>query len=75
MPVPVRSGQTRHLHPEDQSDVAQSDLRHQPLKAEPAFDARARTAEIVIDDDYALASPAEMEGAIDQSVLQRVDSW
>jgi hypothetical protein len=35
MPVPVRSGQSRHLHPEHQPDTAEANFGHQALKAEP----------------------------------------
>jgi len=65
-----RSGQARHLHPENQPDTAEADLRHQALKAKPAFDGGTRAAKIVIDHHNGLPRPAEMKGAIDQSVLQ-----
>ena len=45
-------------------------MQTEPLKAEPPFDRGARTAKIVIDHDDRLARPAELEGAIDQPILQ-----
>jgi hypothetical protein len=65
VPVPVRSGQARHLHPENQPDMAEADLRHQALKAKAAFDRSTRATKIIIDHDNGLARPAEMEGTID----------
>src|ERR1700677_2452218 len=50
--------------------MTEADLRHQALKAQPAFDTGARAAKIIIDHYNHLPRPAEMEGAIDQSVLQ-----
>jgi hypothetical protein len=70
MPVPVRSGQARHLHPENQPNITEADFRHQALKTKPSLDAGTGTAKVVIDHDYGLPRPAETEGAIDQSVLQ-----
>ena len=74
VPVAARSGRTRHLHPKNQPDIAKADFRHQPLKTKPSFDAGTGAAKIVIDHDNRLPRPAEMEGAINQGVLQPVDS-
>ncbi len=50
--------------------MAQPNLGDEPLKTEAAFNARARPPEVVIDDDDALTRPAELEGPVDQRVLQ-----
>jgi hypothetical protein len=70
MPIAARSGQPRHLNPENQPDIAEADFRHQSLKTKPPLDAGTGTAQIVIDHDNSLPRPAEMERPIDQRILQ-----
>ncbi len=50
--------------------MAEADFGNQTLKAGATFDARARAAKIVIDHNNHLPRPAELEGTIDQGVLQ-----
>src|SRR5215471_11532606 len=70
MPVPARSCQARHLNPEHDPDVAEPNLRDQPLKAKATFDARARSPEIIVNHHDALARPPKLKGPIDQRILQ-----
>src|SRR5262249_35219191 len=70
MPVPARSCQARHLNTEHDSDVAEPNLRDQPLKAKAAFDARARSPEIIVNDHDGLARPPKLKRPIGQRVLQ-----
>jgi hypothetical protein len=70
MPVPARSRQARHLNANNQSDVAETNLRDQSLKAKATFDGRARSPEIVVDDHDGLARPPKSNGAVNQRVLQ-----
>ena len=59
MPVGVGASQSAHLQTEDQADVIQSHLGEQALKAGSAFDRSTALAEILVDDNDAIASPAE----------------
>src|SRR5690242_18678382 len=69
MPVTTRAGQTRHLDAEHQTDPAEADFGDQALKAGPIGRA-AGAAKILVDDEDALAGPAQLNGAFDQTVLQ-----
>ena len=70
MPVPTRSGQPRHLNAENDSDIAKSDLSHQPLKSKATLDRRTRQSEIVVDDDNTVALPSQIYSQIDECILQ-----
>jgi hypothetical protein len=50
--------------------VIEPDFGDQALEARPAVGARSRLAQVVIDDDDALARPAQLDRAIDQAILQ-----
>ena len=69
VPVATRAGQPGHLDAEHQADPSEADLGDQALKPGPVRRA-ARATEILVDDEDALARPAELEGTVDQAVLQ-----
>ena len=69
MPVLAGSGQPAHLQAEDQPDVVQTDLREQPLEAEPVLGRGPALALILVDDENAFGRPTEFDGPVDQSVL------
>src|SRR5450759_4376047 len=66
VPVAPIARQTRRLDGEHGTDAALTDRREQPLEAWTA-DARARAAEIVIDDCH--IRPAESAGAVGETIL------
>ena len=70
MPVATGARQARHLDAENDADVVQSDLRNQALEAGPAFDRLPLTAEIVIDHNHLVGGPAELDGTLDQAILE-----
>jgi hypothetical protein len=70
MPVTTRARQTRHLNAENQPDIAKTNLCDQSLKTKAAFDRRARSAKVIVDNHDRLARPSKLNGAINQRVLQ-----
>src|SRR5262245_18241763 len=70
MPIPARGRQARHLNAQHQSNIAEADLRDQALKANAAFDACAYSPEIVIHNHDGLACPSQLEGPVNERVLQ-----
>jgi len=59
IPVPARSREPRHVDPQDQSDVIESDLGDQALKPRTSFGSSARTPQIVVDDHDPITWPAK----------------
>ena len=70
VPVGVGAGQARHLHPQDEPDVVQADLRHQALEARPLHGTGPRLAQVVVDDQDAVGRPAQRLRPGGQPVLQ-----
>ncbi len=50
--------------------MVETDLRDQPLKARPSHGAAGRLAEIIIDHQHAVVSPAERLGTGNQAILE-----
>src|SRR4051794_40658602 len=71
MPIAVVARQPRGIEAEHQPGIAQPDLGNQPLEAVSLGARRPRLAEILVDDTDALARPAEPDGAVDKTILQR----
>src|SRR6266568_496594 len=69
MPIQRTARESRDLEPHDQSDVAQSHFRHQPLKTRPIDSRSAGLAQILINDHNALCGPAQSERSFSESIL------
>jgi hypothetical protein len=70
MPVAVVAREPGGIQADDQAGVAEPDLGDELLEAGPFGAARARFAEILVDDVDPLARPAEPDGTVDQAVLE-----
>ena len=70
MPVPIVAGQARSVETDHKTGVAEADLGNQLLETVALDAARARFAEILVDDLHALIRPPQTDGAIDQAILQ-----
>src|SRR5579859_1685517 len=69
VPVIVGAGQTAHLQAEDEADVIQSDLRHEPLEAEASLGSGPAAALVLVDDENAISGPTEIHGPLSQGIL------
>ena len=70
MSVPAGAGQAGDFDPEDQADLAETDLRGETLEAGPIRTRGPRAAEILVDDDELFTPPAEPTRAIGHTVLE-----
>lgn len=70
VPVATGAGQPRHLHPQHETDMIQSDFRDQALEPRPAGGAGRRFALIVIDHQHPSLGPAQPQRPVHQAVLQ-----
>src|SRR4051794_26346059 len=70
MPVAVIAREPGGIQADDQAGIAEPDLGNELLEAGSFGAARARFAEILVDDVDPLARPAEPDGAVDQAVLE-----
>ena len=69
MPVGVVACQARHLQPQHDARVAQTDLRDQLLKALAIGDRSSRLSQIAVDDDHPFRRPAQGHRLLTQGVL------
>src|SRR6266568_5747349 len=69
MPIQRTARESRDLEPHDQSDVAQSHFRHQPLKTRPIDSRSSGLAQILINDHNALCGPAQSERSFSEAIL------
>ena len=71
MPVLGRTGQPAHLQAEHHADVVQRHLGDQPLEAAAPFGRATALAQVLVDDQDALARPAEGHRLVGEGVLPR----
>jgi hypothetical protein len=64
------AGETRSIEADHEPGIAKTDFGDQLLEAVTLDTARARFAEILVDDLHTLMRPSQADGAIDQAVLQ-----
>ena len=70
MPVLRRAGQPGDLHAEDHPHMVEAHLRDQTLESGPVLPLGGGVSQIIVDDQNTLLGPAQVPGAVDQSVLQ-----
>src|SRR6266436_6667509 len=70
--IPIRAvaREAHHIHGQNDAYLPQRDLGHQFLEASTMRGTRGRQTEIRIDDLNVLCSPAQLQGALLQGVLQ-----
>ena len=69
MPIFIRACQPAHLQAQDETDVVETDLRQQILKAKPSLSRLTATSLVFIDDFHAILGPAQQRGPMPQGVL------
>jgi hypothetical protein len=69
VPGGAAAGQAAHLQAEDQADVVEGDLGQQALEAQATLDGLAAAPQVVVDNQDAVARPAQGTGAVGQGVL------
>ena len=70
MPIAIVAGETRSIEADHEPGIAKTDFGDQLLEAVTLDTARARFAEILVDDLHTLMRPSQANGAIDETVLQ-----
>ena len=70
VPVEVVARQARQLEAHDDADLAACDGGHHAAEAAARLGQRAALALVLVDDDDALAAPAQLRGLLGESVLK-----
>jgi hypothetical protein len=70
IPVARAGRQTPDLDAKDDPDMIQADFGHQALKAGTALCTRSRATQTLVDDQYLIGRPAQLNRPIFRRILQ-----